>query len=134
MFESLVGSVIELAIELVFYGGGELLVEGVVRLLGASFGRGGRQHPVVAGIGLLLIGGILGEVSYWAWPYRVVASGPYRGLSLLISPIVNGLLTQALGTWRANHDRPRTYLSTFWGGALFAFGMAGVRFWLMGAR
>ena len=35
---------------------------------------------------------------------------------------------------RANHDRPRTYLSTFWGGALFAFGMAGVRFWLMGAR
>jgi hypothetical protein len=125
---------LELAIELVYYGGGELLVEGAARLLGASFGRRGRQHPVVAGIGLLLIGGILGEISYWVWPYRLVASGPYPGVSLLISPVVNGLLTHALGTWRANHDRPRTYLSTFWGGALFAFGMAGVRFWLMRGR
>ena len=122
------------AIELVFYGGGELLVEGVARLVGASFGRRGRQHPVVAGIGLLLMGAVLGEVSSWVWPYRLVASGPYPGISLLISPVVNGLLTHALGTWRENHDRPRTYLSTFWGGALFAFGMAGVRFWMMGAR
>lgn len=134
MLEFLVESIIELAIELVFYGGGELLVEGVARLLGAPFGRRGRNHPVAAGAGLLLLGAMLGLASYWVWPYRVVASGPYPGISLLISPVVNGLLTQALGTWRANHDRPRTYLSTFWGGALFAFGMAGVRFWLMGAR
>ena len=67
------------------------------------------------------------------WPYRVVASGPYPGISLVVSPLVNGLLADALGRWRENRDRPRTYLSTFWGGALFAFGMAGVRFWLMGA-
>ena len=125
---------LEFAIELIFYGGGELLVEGVARIFGAPFGRRGRHHPIVAGIGLLLIGAVLGEVSYWVWPYRLVASGPYPGISLLISPVVNGLLTHALGTWRENHDRPRTYLSTFWGGALFAFGMAGVRFWLMGAR
>ena len=125
---------VELAIELIFYGGGGLLVEGVPRLFGASFGRRGRHHPIVAGIGLLLIGGILGEVSYWVWPHRIVAAGPYRGISLLVSPIVNGLLTQALGTWRAHHDRPRTWLSTFWGGALFAFGMSSVRFWLMTAR
>ena len=134
MLEFLVESVIELAIELVFYGGGELLVEGVARLLGASFGRRGRNHPVAAGAGLLALGAMLGVASWWVWPYRVVASGPYPGISLLIPPVVNGLLTQALGTWRTNHDWPRTYLSTFWGGALFAFGMAGVRFWLMGAR
>jgi hypothetical protein len=134
VLEFLVESVIELAIELVFYGGGELLVEGVARLFGASFGRRGRQHPVAAGAGLLLIGALLGLASWWLWPYRVVASGPYPGISLLISPVVNGLLADALGTWRENHNRPRTYLTTFWGGALFAFGMAAVRFWLMGAR
>ena len=134
MLEFLVESIIELVIELVFYGGGELLVEGVARLLGASFGRRGRNHPVAAGAGLLVLGATLGLASWWVWPYRLVASGPYPGISLLISPVVNGLLTHALGTWRENHDRPQTYLSTFWGGALFAFGMAGVRFWLMGAR
>ena len=106
----------------------------MARLLGAPFGRRGRNHPVAAGAGLLLFGAVLGVVSWWVWPYRIVASGPYPGISLLISPLVNGLLANALGTLADNHDRPRTYLSTFWGGALFAFGMAGVRFWLMGAR
>jgi hypothetical protein len=122
---------IELAAQLVFQGLGELVVEGGVRVLDAPFGRRDRRHPIVAGISLLVLGAVFGEISYWVWPYRVVASSPYPGLSLLISPVVNGLLTEALGRWRANHDRPRTYLSTFWGGALFAFGMAGVRFWLM---
>ena len=125
---------INLAIELIYYGGGGLLVEGGTRLFDASFGRRDRHHPIVAGIGLLLIGGILGELSYWLWPHRIVAAGPSPGISLLVSPMVNGLLTRALGTWRVNHGQPRTYLSTFWGGALFAFGMTGVRCWLMAAR
>jgi hypothetical protein len=134
VLEFVVEAVVELVIELVFQGGGELLIEGVARLLGAPFGRRGRQHPVAAGAGLLLLGGLLGLASWWAWPYRVVASGPFPGISLLISPLVNGLLAEALGRWRESRERPRTYLSTFWGGALFAFGMAGVRYWLMGAR
>jgi hypothetical protein len=134
VLEFLVEAVVELAIELVFQGGGELLVEGVARLLGVPFGRRDRSHPVAAGASLLLIGALLGLASWWVWPYRIVASGPYPGISLVISPLVNGLLANALGTWRVNHDRPRTYPSTFWGGALFALGMAGVRFWLLGAR
>jgi hypothetical protein len=134
VIEFVLASVVELAIELVFYGGGEVLVEGVARLLGATFGRRGRNHPVAAGAGLLLLGALLGGASWLVWPYRVVASGPYPGISLIVAPIVNGLLADALGTWRENHRRPRTYLSTFWGGALFAVGMAAVRYWLMGAR
>ena len=59
VIEFLVG----LAIELVYYGGGEPLVEGVARIFGAPFGRHGRHHPIGAGIGLLLIGAILGELS-----------------------------------------------------------------------
>jgi hypothetical protein len=132
--ELLVETVVELVIELVFQGGGELLVEGLARLVGAPFGRRGRGHPIAAGAGLLLFGAMLGVGSWWVWPYRIVASGAYPGISLLISPIVNGLLADALGTWRESQARPRTYLSTFWGGALFAFGMAGVRFWLLGDR
>jgi hypothetical protein len=49
---------------------------------------------------------------------------------LRISPLV----ADAIGAWRDHHGGPRSYLTTFWGGALFALGMAGVRFLLMGGR
>ena len=42
--------------------------------------------------------------------------------------MVNGVVADALGDWRERRGRPRSYLATFWGGALFAFGMAGARF------
>jgi hypothetical protein len=48
--------------------------------------------------------------------------------------VINGLAADAIGSWRERHDRPRSYLTTFWGGALFALGMAGTRFALMGGR
>jgi len=126
--------VIELVVELLFQGLGELVIEGVARLIGAPFGRRDRSHPIAAALALFLIGVALGGLSCLAWPYRVVASGPYPGISLLISPVVNGLVADAIGTWRERHDRPRSYLETFWGGALFALGMAGMRFVLMGGR
>jgi hypothetical protein len=119
---------IELAGALLFQGLGDVVVEGIARVLGAPFGRRDRHHPVVAGIGLLLIGAILGGASCWVWPHRLVGPGPYPGLSLVISPVVNGLLSDAFGAWRERHGRSRSYLATFWGGALFAFGMAGARF------
>ena len=125
---------IELVVELLFQGLGEFLVEAFARLIGAPFGRRERSHPVAAAVALLLFGAALGAISYWAWPYRVVASGAYPGISLLISPVINGLAADAIGSWRERHDRPRSYLTTFWGGALFALGMAGMRFVLMGGR
>ena len=123
---------IELVIEVLFQGGFEALVEGIARAIGASFGRRDRHHPVAAAIGLLGLGAAIGGLSVLVWPYRVVDSGPVPGLSLILSPVINGLVADAIGSWRERHDRPRTYMSTFWGGALFAFGMAGIRFWLIG--
>jgi hypothetical protein len=125
---------IELAVELLFQGLGELVVESVARVFGAPFARRDQHHPIVAGISVLLLGALLGEVSCWVWPHRIVGPGPYPGLSLLISPLVNGLLADAFGAWRERHGRSRSYLATFWGGALFAFGMAGARFLFFNVR
>lgn len=125
---------VELVVELLFQGLGEFLVEAFARLLGAPFGRRERSHPLAAAVALFLFGVALGGLSYWAWPYRVVASAAYPGISLLISPVINGLAADAIGSWREHHGRPRSYLTTFWGGALFALGMAGTRFLLMGGR
>ena len=122
-----------LAIELVFYGGGEFLVEGVARLIGAPFGRRGRSirsSPALA----CCARRDARRGLYWVWPYRIVASGPYPGISLLISPVVNGLLTDALGTWR---DEPRSAAHLpvdVLGRRAVRLRHGRVRFWLMGAR
>ena len=126
--------IIELVGEIMFSGAGEALVEGLARLMGASFGRTDRQHPVLAGIGLLMMGAAVGGLSAWAWPYQVVGNAPVAGISLIVSPLANGLALEAIGRWRDRHAKPRTYLSTFWGAATFAFAVAAVRFWLVGGR
>ena len=126
--------VIELLAEVVFAGAGEGLIEGLARLIGASFGRTDRQHPVLAGIGLLMMGAAVGGISAWARPYQVAGNGPIPGISLVVSPLANGLALEAIGRWRDRHRKPRTYLSTFWDAATFAFAVAAVRFWLVGGR
>jgi hypothetical protein len=113
-------------------GGGDALIEGVARAIGASFCRTDRQHPVAAGVGLLLMGAALGGLSYAVWPCQIAGNEPFPGVSRIVSPLVNGLALDAIGRWRDRRRKPRTYLSTLWGGALFAFGMAAVRFWLLG--
>jgi hypothetical protein len=126
--------IVEILFEAIWTGLGEALVEGLARAVGASFGRTDRQHPVAAGIGLLLMGAAAGGISAWAWPYQVAGTGPFPGISLIVSPLLNGLALEAIGRWRDRHHKPRTYLSTFWGAATFAFAVAAVRFWLVGGR
>jgi hypothetical protein len=125
---------VELLAEVLFGTIGEALLEGLIRLIGASFGSRGREHPVAAALGLLLLGAIAGGASALAWPYQIVGNGPFPGISLIVSPLVNGAIWEGVGRLRDRRGRPRTYLSTFWGAALFAFATAAARFWLVGGR
>jgi hypothetical protein len=125
---------IELVGEALFYGFGEALVEGVARAVGAPFGRSDRQHPLLAGLGLALMGAAAGGLSRVIWPYPVLGNGPFPGISLIVSPLANGLAWEAIGRWQQGRGRPRSYLATFWGAGLFALSAAAVRFWLVGGR
>ena len=111
---------------------GELLIEGGFQAAGESVRNRSRAHPVVAAIGLVLMGAVAGVLTSLAWPTRILQPGPVRGLSLVVSPIVNGIVMDRYGQWRENRSGSRSYLATFWGGALFAFSMALVRFLWVG--
>jgi hypothetical protein len=92
------------------------------------FRQRSRAHPLLAGIGLLLFGAAAGALTRLIWPTPIFRAGPLRGASLLLSPLVTGALMHRYGEWVESRARSRSSIATFWGGALFAFGMALVRF------
>ena len=107
---------------------GEILTESGFRSLGEPFRRQTRAHPLMAGAGVMLLGGIAGAIASIVWPARILQPGPVPGASLLVSPLITGAVIDRYGRWKEDRGRVRSYLATFWGGALFAFGMALVRF------
>lgn len=110
------------------------MLEGFWRLFGEPFEQRKRAHPVVAGIGLVLIGGVMGFILWLVFPARMVTTGRIPGASLVLSPILAGLVMHHYGRWRESRGATVSYTATFWGGALFAFGMASARFLLVVGR
>jgi len=87
-----------------------------------------RPWPVGAAVGVVVLGGILGGLTSWMWPAMLMASRPLPGASLFLVPVVNGALMYGYGLWQERRGRRFTFVATFWGGALFGFGFAVVRF------
>jgi hypothetical protein len=68
-------------------------------------------------------------------PNRIIQVYAYiPRISLVIAPLVAGVCMHFLGEWRRRQDRKPTALATFTGGATFAFGMALVRFLMVGIK
>jgi hypothetical protein len=114
--------------EIVLQLAGELLLELGFSAVGEPFRERKRSHPVLAGAGVFLIGAVLGAATRLAWPGRIFPPGPVPGVSLLLSPLATGLIMHSYGEWCERRGTSRSFVETFWGGALFAFGMALVRF------
>jgi hypothetical protein len=84
--------------------------------------------PVLAGFGHLLMGLLAGVVSLLVFGTRLVPRPVIPGLSLVLSPIATGIAMHTIGEWWRERGRDRPALFSFWPGAIFAFGMALVRF------
>ena len=79
---------------------------------------------------ILLVTGILaGVVISWVHPDRIFEKNPLAGtgISLLITPLMMGLIMSLVGKWKVNHDRRPSFMATFLGGALFGLAAAGTR-------
>lgn len=111
---------------------GELLLELGLQSAGEAFVRRARAHPVMAGAGIAVLGGVAGFVTSLVLPSRIILHSPVPGSSMVLSPVATGLLMEAYGRWRTREGGHPSYVATFWGGALFAFSMALVRLLLVG--
>jgi hypothetical protein len=109
----------------------EVLMELGWRALGEPFEKRSHAHRALACMSLVLIGGCLGLIFWLVIPMRLLPIGPAPGASLVLSPLFTGTVMEYYGRWRERRGASRSFAATFWGGALFAFGMASARFLLM---
>ena len=111
---------------------GQVIVEFLTALgwesLTDSVGRESKSRPVLAAVGHLLLGLAAGVISLLIFARRLTPHSPLPGLSLLLSPIGTGVAMHWLGEFWRERGRDRPALFSFRAGAIFAFGMALVRF------
>jgi hypothetical protein len=127
----LLWAIIEPALEAVL----EYLVAGLasilLRALGAVFEISAIQDPVLATCGYALFGVLLGGVSLLFFPHRLVHPSRIHGISLLVSPMITGLMMWATGAVLRLRNKRVTRTESFGYGFSFAFGMALVRFFFV---
>jgi peptidoglycan/LPS O-acetylase OafA/YrhL len=93
-----------------------------------SFQRSKETGTILGLLSPLSIGLICGFFSYLILPNPIFQKRFINGISLLILPILAGITMQLWGKYRRSKGKTSSALSTFWGGALFGFGYALVRF------
>jgi hypothetical protein len=130
MFEFLAELILEVFGDIIFQVVFEVLMEFGFESLSNLFRPRRHASPLFAACGLMLLGGALGLGFALLLPYRLVPTSRLPGLSLVLAPLGVGLVMQGFGMWRRKRGGTPTCLATFWGGAIFAFSMALVR-WLM---
>jgi hypothetical protein len=125
LFELILQFVVEFFFQIIIELGFESVAE--------YFRRRPRLRRVIALILIPLFGGFVGLFLSNMIPERILPKPGVPGVSLILSPLAVGLVMQWFGDWRRSRGHEPTTLATFWGGALFAFSMALVR-WLRVGR
>lgn len=90
-------------------------------------------NSILAAIGSIMLGALFGGISVVVLPHRILSPPKIHGLSMLLSPLLSGLVMHGYGRWRDSQNRGHSRLATFAGGALFAFALAATRYLLLRA-
>ena len=116
---------VELLFEFVIQFVLEVLVE-----MGAHGLKRGRSpfHPSISVAIYVLLGGLLGWVSYLFFPQHFISHPYIRIVNLIVTPIAVGLALGAIGSWRAKRGIELVRLDKFAYGYTFALAFALARF------
>lgn len=124
----LLGWILELLLEALF----DYLIAGfadlILRSMGEMFEKLTAQNPKLASVGYLIVGLMCGGLSLLVFPHRLLHPTRMHGASLLISPILAGLMMAATGAILRGRDKKSTQFESFGYGFLLAFGVALIRF------
>lgn len=113
----------------------EFIIQFVVELLVEMGAHGFRRdrsplHPAVSVVIYVLLGGLLGWLSYLFFPQRLISHPDIQIVNLVLTPIAVGLALGAIGAWRAKRGTALVRLDKFAYGYAFALAFALARFTL----
>jgi len=103
------------------------IVDGVSRAF-RQVGTSARRGDPIAAIAALIASGVaLGFSSAIVFPHPLVHQSRFHGISLLIGPVITGLVMAAIGRWVRRRGRTPVQIESFGSGFAFAFAFALVR-------
>lgn len=118
----------ELFFEAVFEFVLEFLTLILLRGIAAVFDTSEFKNPLLACIGYVFLGGVVGGISLLFFPHTLVHPSRVPGVSVIISPVLAGLGMSFVGSVHRKRNKKVMRIESFGYGFAFAFGMALVRF------
>lgn len=124
----------EVIFDIIFSFLGEILIQIFYQILlelgitSISKVKAPAKSPILAGIGYLLLGIIAGGISLLFFRNQFITSPELQILNLVFTPIFAGLVMMEIGKSKAKYGKVTTRMDSFTYGAIFAFGMAGIRY------
>jgi hypothetical protein len=88
------------------------------------------SSPFIASLGYGLLGVLTGGLSLLIFPHPLVHPSRIHGISLLISPVIAGVVMSVIGSILRDRDKKVVRIESFGYGFVFAFGMSVVRFFV----
>jgi hypothetical protein len=129
--EDLLWAIVELLLEALLEGA----FAGLAGVLSRAFRlfrvKVRRANPTVATVTFALVGIGFGFVSVGFFPHHLVRPTRVHGISLLISPILAGLLMAQVGRTVRRWGRQSVRIESFGYGFVLALAIGLVRFWLV---
>jgi len=132
LFAALLSGIVEMLIEVFFQVAIEAIVALVSRCLRNILSEPNVISPILAAAGYLLLGVIFGAVSVFVIPYPIMKPARIHGLSLIVSPVITGLIMSQVGVLLRRNGKKTVRIESFAYGFTFALGVAAVRFAYLG--
>lgn len=107
---------------------GELLVSLLARAFKSLLNAIPELGPVATATCVVLLGSACGACSVVLFPHPLVHPSKIHGISLIVSPILAGLVMSQLGRLLRNRGARTIQIESFVYGFAFAFAMAVIRF------
>jgi hypothetical protein len=118
----------DLFLELLLQFAGEFVIDLILRAVAEGFETSGAPKPVRASLCYAFLGSVAGGLSVFIFPHPLVHPSRIHGISLIVSPIVTGLLMSFIGSTLRRKGKKVVQIESFWYGFSFALGMAVVRY------
>ena len=113
----------------------QLLAEGIAdvasRVLGERFEAARAKNIIASSVPYAAAGFVVGIVSVAVFPHPLVRPARIHGISLIVSPLLTGLIMSQVGSLLRRRNRRVVQIDSFGCGFAFAFGMALARFLLV---